>query len=402
LAARIGDDALTCEALAVYALVQLNSGRGLDRERMERALELEAGLAEPVATPHIVHLLVWTGDVERAREHIDRWARWARPRDHPSQGGADWYLALLECRHGDWEAAAHAAESAVAVEEQFGREATTVASWPLAIVTAHRGEVDRARALADRALAAVGRPAVAEYSYAWVLGFLELSVGDARGALKHLDPAGRGHPGLGIREPGMQWFMPDLLEALLALGEPARAEELLAPFARLARELDRPWAVAIAARNEALLHAARGDHDSALASFEEAFAAHDRVPDLFQYARTLLALGATQRRVKQRGAARQTLEQALAIFTDLPAPLWAEKARAELARIGGRAPSRGQLTEAEWRIAALVAEGRTIREIAATLFLTEHTVETALTRIYRKLDVRSRTELGSRLRAPTT
>jgi DNA-binding CsgD family transcriptional regulator len=121
--------------------------------------------------------------------------------------------------------------------------------------------------------------------------------------------------------------------------------------------------------------------------------------DRFQHARTLLALGATQRRAKQRGAARQTLEEALAIFTDLPAPLWAEKARAELARIGGRAPSRGELTEAERRIAALVAEGRTNREIAATLFLTEHTVETALTRIYRKLDVRSRTALARLLSA---
>jgi DNA-binding CsgD family transcriptional regulator len=70
-----------------------------------------------------------------------------------------------------------------------------------------------------------------------------------------------------------------------------------------------------------------------------------------------------------------TLEQALAIFEQLGAPLWAEKARAELRRIGGRAPSRGELTEAERRIAGLVAEGRTNREVAAALFVTEHTVE---------------------------
>jgi DNA-binding CsgD family transcriptional regulator len=136
----------------------------------------------------------------------------------------------------------------------------------------------------------------------------------------------------------------------------------------------------------------------ALAGFERALAEHARTQDPFQHARTLLALGITQRRARQRGAARLTLEQALAIFELLGAPLWAEKARAELRRIGGRAPSRGHLTEAEGRIAAFVAEGRTNREVAAALFVTEHTVEGALTRAYQKLGVRSRAELAARLR----
>jgi len=118
----------------------------------------------------------------------------------------------------------------------------------------------------------------------------------------------------------------------------------------------------------------------------------------FQHARTLLALGRTQRRAKKRAAGRSTLEDALARFEHLGAPLWAEQARAELARIGGRAPSRDALTEAEQRIAALVADGHTNREVAAELFLTEHSVETSLTRFYRKLGVRSRAEL-IRLRA---
>jgi DNA-binding CsgD family transcriptional regulator len=143
--------------------------------------------------------------------------------------------------------------------------------------------------------------------------------------------------------------------------------------------------------------AARGDLDGAFATFEEALAEHARTRDPFQHSRTLLALGTTQRRAKRRGAARTTLEQALAGFEQLGAPLWAEKTRAELARIGGRAPARGALTASEGRIAALVAEGRTNREVAAALFVTEHTVATALTRIYRKLGVRSRAELASRL-----
>ena len=109
----------------------------------------------------------------------------------------------------------------------------------------------------------------------------------------------------------------------------------------------------------------------------------------------------TQRRAKQRGAARLALDRALAIFERLGAPLWAVKARDELGRIGGRAPSRGELTEAERRVAALVAEGRTNREVAAALFVTEHTVEGALTRAYRKLGIRSRAELAARLRPET-
>ena len=122
-----------------------------------------------------------------------------------------------------------------------------------------------------------------------------------------------------------------------------------------------------------------------------------RVTDPFQHARTLLALGRTQRRAKQRAAARATLEDALTRFETLGARLWAEQTRAELARIGGRTASRGELTEAERRIALLVAEGRRNREVAAELYLTEHSVETALSRIYRKLGIRSRGELGRAL-----
>ena len=140
--------------------------------------------------------------------------------------------------------------------------------------------------------------------------------------------------------------------------------------------------------------AAHGDHERALASFEHALSEHDRTTDPFQHARTLLALGRTQRRAKKRGDARTTLEDALARFERLGAPLWADQSRAEVARIGGRTPAGDELTDGESRIARLVAEGRTNREVAATLFLTVHSVETALTRVYRKLGVRSRAELA--------
>lgn len=104
-----------------------------------------------------------------------------------------------------------------------------------------------------------------------------------------------------------------------------------------------------------------------------------------------------QRRLRRNRAARESLDAALDRFTAVGAPLWAEIARAELARVGGRVGSPGTLTPAEERIAALVAEGRTNKEVASELYLSVHTVEATLTRVYSKLGVRSRTRLAREL-----
>jgi DNA-binding CsgD family transcriptional regulator len=91
------------------------------------------------------------------------------------------------------------------------------------------------------------------------------------------------------------------------------------------------------------------------------------------------------------------LEEALQIFERLPAPLWAEKARGELARISGRRSLPGLLTPTENRVARSAATGRTNQEIADALFLSVRTVESHLSRAYAKLGVRSRTELAAAL-----
>jgi len=117
----------------------------------------------------------------------------------------------------------------------------------------------------------------------------------------------------------------------------------------------------------------------------------------FERARTLLALGSAERRSRERRAARESLQQALAIFEQLGAAIWAQRTRAELGRIAGRAPSAGDLTASERRVAELVAGGRTNKEVAAELVVTVRTVESTLTKVYAKLGVRSRTELAHRL-----
>jgi DNA-binding CsgD family transcriptional regulator len=101
--------------------------------------------------------------------------------------------------------------------------------------------------------------------------------------------------------------------------------------------------------------------------------------------------------MRQKKGARDLLQQALMTFEELGAPLWSQRAQGELARIGGRAPSSTALTPTEAQIARLVAEGKTNREVAEALFVSVHTVEANLKRIYRKLGVRSRTELARKL-----
>jgi DNA-binding NarL/FixJ family response regulator len=125
---------------------------------------------------------------------------------------------------------------------------------------------------------------------------------------------------------------------------------------------------------------------------------YEDLPLPFERARTLLALGSAERRAQHRRVARETLEQALESFERLGAPLWAAKARSELGRIGGRqAPARGALSETEAQIAELAASGRTNAEIAAALVVSPKTVKWNLSKIYRKLGVRSRTELAASL-----
>ena len=128
-------------------------------------------------------------------------------------------------------------------------------------------------------------------------------------------------------------------------------------------------------------------------AFEGALAQHDRIPEPFERGRTLLARGEALRRFRRRGRAREALAAAVAIFETLGAGPWLERARAELARTGHREAG-ASFTATERQVAELVAAGRTNREVAETLFMSPHTVEAHLTRIYRSLGVRGRTELA--------
>ncbi len=401
-ASRADDPALRCRALSTAAFLHFRVGRGIQRERMEEALALERTLPQgPLtgeATSAFAFQLVMSGELERARRLLEERREALHARDDPEE--PLWLLSILEWRAGNWELGARYAADSLALRAQFGYEGEQpIAELPAALIAAHQGRIEEARNLSERALALAEADGsrIAQSGHSWVLGFIELSLGDAATAVGYLRRSWEIRDSVRVLEPGHRLDLADTLEALIAVGELAEAERKLVLWEKRARALDRSWALAILARCRALLLAARGDLDGAFEGFERALAEHARTTDPFQHARTLLALGRTQRRAKRRGDARRTLEDALARFETVGAPLWAEQTRAELARIGGRAPSRDELTEAERRIATLAAEGRTNREVAAALFVTEHTVEGALTRAYRKLGVRSRTELAHRL-----
>ena len=162
-----------------------------------------------------------------------------------------------------------------------------------------------------------------------------------------------------------------------------------------ATRLGRDWVLAHVTRCRGLVAAARGDVDEAASLLEQAVAQHEA-------RRRSLRAGPRAARARRRPPARRGRSAppatrstaALGGFEQLGAATWVEKARAELGRIGGRTREEG-LTAAERRVAALVAEGRTNREVAAALFLGERTVASHLTHVYAKLGVRSRTELAA-------
>jgi DNA-binding CsgD family transcriptional regulator len=147
-----------------------------------------------------------------------------------------------------------------------------------------------------------------------------------------------------------------------------------------------------------LLKAAVGELPAALALLESAVVEHAQLPMPFEQAQTRLLYASVLRRSGRRRDARRELEQAYAIFVALGTPVQSAKASIELASIGGRTAT-SELTSVEERIAALVGAGQTNREVAATLVMSVRTVESHLGRIYRKLGVRSRTELSGHLRS---
>ncbi len=308
-------------------------------------------------------------------------------------------LARLECLAGNLAEAGELADHGYELARQAGSDSSAAGTRATrALVHAHAGQVAETRAAAAEAIELAGRSGwqLAAFFASTALGLLELSLGDDEAVVATLAHSTALAEERGLVEPSRWPFLPDVIEALVRLGELDRADRLTQLLETRGRALARPWAIVTGARCRALVLAARGDVGNALLGLDRVLAEEPLLPMPLELARTLIVKGQLERRRKQKRAARDSLQRALELCEEVGAMLWAERARSELARLG-RVPHPDGLTATEARVAALAASGLTNREIAASAFLSQKTVEANLSRIYRKLGIRSRAELGVRL-----
>jgi DNA-binding CsgD family transcriptional regulator len=401
-------DALGTLAFMAYVRGEADDALSAEAIQLQDVAMAEASWTEmSVYTPPRTMLglqLMWSFRLDDARAAFEHeLAEYERHAMYVLREEALCYLSELESRAGNGVRAAKLGAEAMSILEETGQTRTQVhvvlfdESWAAALLG--QVEVARRKATDGARIAEANDDLFTAASNRYVLGFLALSLADYEDARLHLEHATRFLDHLGSAEPGLIPSVPDLAEAYVGSGRIADAERVLD---RLEAQAGAPrggrWAEATAARGRAMLAAATGDLDAAIDAAERSIGLLDDLGLPFDVARSRLVLGQIHRRAKQKRLAREQLELARGEFARLGAVLWEERARVELTRIGGRRSSPYELTDTEFQIAALVAEGRTNQETADALFVSESTVKSSLKRIYQKLEVRSRTELAAKLR----
>jgi DNA-binding CsgD family transcriptional regulator len=395
------------QALGMRTMLRFMHGDGLDQHSLDRALHFEdqtSGLsvsAQPRAQNAL--LLAWTGRLEPASRELLAIRR--KCVDEGAEGDlpfVDFHAAMIEVWRGRLAQAARIADGATEQAAALGGDLPlAVASASRALLNAYAGAEDETRRDIGTALAAFER--CGSYRlWEWpitTLGFLEVSLGNYEAAATALEPLlSRLHATPRGTELIVAAFVPDAVEALIAVGRLDDAEPLIDALQRNGHRLNRPWMLALGGRCRAMLLAGRRDLGAATTAAERAMTEHDGLPMPFERARTQLLLGDLQRRQRSRETAAATLRAAAATFEELNTPLWAARARDSLNRIHfGPQDTRDVLTSAECRVAELVAAGKSNNDVAAALFVSVKTVEVHLSRVYRKLDIRSRAELARRL-----
>jgi DNA-binding CsgD family transcriptional regulator len=338
-----------------------------------------------------------TDDLDRA---IEMTRELIRSKSGP--GGDDPFnlvqLSGLLLFRGHWSEARRMAEAAL---EGYEREGSDLhPAWGLrgvALVAAHVGRLDEARRDAAEGLRFAtdrGDVVIAAF-HRHILGFVDLSLGSWAAADAQLSEAAALAARVSVRHPGRFKIAGDQVEVALALGEVERAAAIVETLEEAGRIAPTPWVLAVGARAAALLAASRGAPDQAAAAFDQALVEHDRLAMPFERARTLLAKGQLHRRRKEKRRADETLRSALAIFDELGAAVWSARARTELARVGLRPHAGPGLTETEQIVASLAARGLSTRQIAEQAFLAPKTVGNILGRVYEKLGIHTRAELGA-------
>lgn len=385
------------------AIARFFTGEGVDETLFSEAVELESRAGrhgEPYQSPRLQLglALLYTGRLEEARALLDELLDLSVQLGRlPSTAGCLLHLTELEVRAGDLARAELHAREFLHIDRQL-RGDLSVEWYPGALVALHTGRTDDARRILTRGV----EDSRAIESTTWLahqleaLGHLELAAGNPGAAREALAPVIGMLRSTGLGEWAVHPAHPDLVEALVGLGELDEAEALVSELEEYGRRLDRPWGRAAAARSRALIASARGDRDAAVASVQDALAEHERLEWPLERARTHLVAGTILRRAGRRREAGEMFTAARTVLSaigDLP---WLARVEDEERRLGGRRGASDGLTPAEERVAELAGQGLRNAEIATRLYVTPKTVEATLSRVYRKLGIRSRTELAHR------
>ena len=399
LAEDCGDPTLELHAAAYLGHLEALGGKPRP-DLMDRAVRLEAELGVQPLSIRPRSLLamhrLWAGDLPAARALLDAvQAEAARAGNEMKQPQHFYISALVENASGNLELAhtlaARGLEAALDAENTYAERELL---YPLARAEAWLGREQEARATAQRLCEEASTHGVKPLLVraASVLGLLALSLDDLESACDELARAADLLERMGFANPGAFRVLPDAIEAL------ARSEELSAAEAlheRLESEAAAagPWSHAAVERARGALLLARGDAERAADVLDGAAACFQSLEHGPDTARALLLRAQALLRAGRRSLAAEVAAAAHARFSAMGATLWEARALELLERLQpGRAA--GRLTAAETRVAALVAKGMKNREIGQALFMSVATVEAHLTRIYRKLDIRSRTELA--------
>jgi DNA-binding CsgD family transcriptional regulator/tetratricopeptide (TPR) repeat protein len=274
----------------------------------------------------------------------------------------------------------------------------------LARIEAARGERESCQARVDKSRREVEAQSVGSlpvYNYA-ALGLAALSGGHLSDATASLQQAWDLSSRQGMNNPNVVPMAGDLAEALARVEGKHRCTQILNWLDERAEATGLAYPRAVGCRARGILAT---DPEEAQRLFAESLAALDKVgPIAFEQARTLLCSGEAMRRNRRPVAAREPLHEALILFESLGARPWAARARAELAASGakdqratywfGRHNGLQELSPQELQVARIAGRGQSNVEVAAALFVSRKTVEAHLTRVYRKLGIRSRTELA--------
>ncbi|TYK43666.1 helix-turn-helix transcriptional regulator [Actinomadura decatromicini] len=415
----IGDTALEAKALALRANISLLEGRGDYASDLKRARRLpEPPLDGQLhTTPRYLaaYCAIFEDRLTEARTELLRMLALVERGSGEEVVHVLRNLSEVSVRTGRCREALDFADRAMRITEQAALSPGP-AWYHGALAELAGGSVDRAVALAEQGLRASEQEndVIFQSRLLHVLGVAYMRAGDVRtgvDTLLRIETLGSStdehEHRRGPLSPMVLRWHGDLAQGLASLGDTERAERVI----RATRAVvgDRTRGVGVGGqldRAEACVLAARGEHDQAVALLRRAAALFERLGQPLEVGQCLLEEARIERRRRRGGPARRTAAEALEIFLRCGARPWAEQARHRLARPDAAVPdgpaaavpaTQITLTEGERRIALLVGQGATNQQVAHRLFLSVKTVEASLTRIYRKLGIRSRSQLGSLL-----